>query len=128
MSKNTHLLAFSCPCCNKGSVSFSVFDIEQNLTCSLCASTFTFDTAMRNAIRQFVALCSRIYDANAILGDAAVSVSMHGDKSVEIPFQLLFSRFPVVLNLVLDGKKIAIRFIFDALQNHVLHKESSFLS
>ncbi|WP_201457054.1 ferredoxin [Chlamydia sp. 17-3921] len=120
-SKNS-LLTFSCPCCKKGSVSFSVFDLEESLICDSCSSTFVFDSVMRNSVRQFVALCSRIHDASPILGDATVSVSIQ-DASVEIPFQLLFSRFPVVLNLSINGEKIAIHFIFDALKKNVLHKE-----
>lgn len=82
---------------------------------------------MRNSIRQFAALCLRIHEASSILGNAAVSVSIQ-DSAVEIPFQLLFSRFPVVFNLTIDeGKKIAIRFIFDALKREVLHKENAYL-
>lgn len=81
---------------------------------------------MRNAIHQFAALCMRIHDASPLLGSAAVSVSVQG-TSIEIPFQLLFSRFPVVFNLTIDGKKINIHFIFDALKNEILHQENKVL-
>ncbi|QVE49208.1 ferredoxin [Chlamydia crocodili] len=117
------LLVFSCPCCCEGEVSFSVFSLEEVLACSCCSSTYAFDPSMRNSIRQFAALCLRIHEASSILGHAAVSVSIQ-DSAVEIPFQLLFSRFPVVFNLTIEGKKIAIRFIFDALKREVLHKEN----
>ncbi|CAG9045883.1 hypothetical protein NVRI1_00215 [Chlamydia abortus] len=120
------LLVFSCPCCCEGEVSFSVFSLEEVLACSCCSSTYAFDPAMRNSIRQFAALCLRIYEASPILGNAAVSVSVK-DQAVEIPFQLLFSRFPVVFNLTLEGKQIAVHFIFDALKGEVLHKERASL-
>ncbi|ANH78867.1 ferredoxin [Candidatus Chlamydia sanziniae] len=127
MNRNASLLVFSCPCCCKGSVSFSIFNLEDILICNSCDSAYTFDAVMRTAIRQFIALCKRIYEANSILGDAAVSVSIQ-DNNVDIPFQLLFSRFPVVLNLSLEGKQIAIRFIFDALKKTILHSESQVLT
>ncbi|WP_174165549.1 ferredoxin [Chlamydia serpentis] len=120
-------LAFSCPCCHKGNVCFSVFNLDTTLTCSVCASTYAFDSVMRNDIRQFVALCKRIHDANSILGSATVSVSVE-DNQMDIPFQLLFSRFPVVLNLSLEGRKIIIRFLFDALNKTILHQESDLVS
>lgn len=120
-------LVFSCPCCCKGNVCFSVFNLDIILTCNVCSSTYTFDSVIRNEIRQFVALCKRIHDANSILGNATVSVSVE-DNQMDIPFQLLFSRFPVVLNLSLDGKKIAIRFLFDALNTSILHQESDLIA
>lgn len=119
-------LVFSCPCCCEGEVTFSLVSLEKVLVCSCCSSTYAFDAGMRNAIRQFATLCMRIHDASPLLGNAAVSVSVQGN-SVDIPFQLLFSRFPVVFNLTIDGKKIRIHVIFDALKNEILHQENEVL-
>lgn len=120
------LLSFSCPCCCKGEISFSLVSLEKVLVCSCCPSTYAFDAAMRNAIRQFAALCMRVHEAAPLLGNAAVSVSVQGN-SIDVPFQLLFSRFPVVFNLTIEGKQVSIRFIFDALKNEILHQENEVL-
>lgn len=116
------LLVFSCPNCNEGKVLFSVLRVEEELVCDCCGFTCAFDASMRQSIRKFAALCSRVYDASSILGDAAVSVSIR-ESSVDVPFQLLFSRFPVTLNLNIGNKQIRIRFVFDALQQKILHQE-----
>ncbi|AHH22974.1 ferredoxin [Chlamydia muridarum str. Nigg] len=120
MGKKEQALCFSCPHCCGGNVAFSVIDLENFLTCDKCEASFVFDAEICDAIRRFSALCLRIYEAKSILGDAAVSVSVE-EKSVEIPFQLLFSRFPVFLNLNLAGKSVQVRFIFDSLRGEVLY-------
>ncbi|EQM62367.1 ferredoxin [Chlamydia ibidis 10-1398/6] len=125
MNRNT-LLVFSCPNCIKGEVSFSLFNLEGALICNCCSCSYIFDASMRNSIRQFVALCARIHESSSILGHASIAVSSQ-NQTTEIPFQLLFSRFPVTLNLSLNGKKISIRFIFDALKNVILHQEDKVL-
>ncbi|MBQ8498286.1 ferredoxin [Chlamydia sp.] len=120
MKKKEQALCFSCPHCCDGNVAFSVIDLENVLTCDCCDASFVFEAGMCDAIRKFSALCLRIYEARSILGEAAVSVSVQG-QSVEVPFQLLFSRFPVFLNLDLAGRPIHIRFIFDSLRGEVLY-------
>lgn len=123
---NNSLLVFSCPCCCKGEVSFSVLSMKEPLVCDYCSSEYVFELSLQEAIHQFVGLCSSIHQASSVLGDAAVTVSTR-ESSVDVPFRLLFSRFPVVLRLMVNGKKIVIRFLFDALKEEVLHKESALL-
>lgn len=120
MEKEKRALCFSCPHCCDGNIAFSVMDLENCIVCDYCEASFVFDAEMCDAIRRFSALCLRIYEARSILGNAAVSVSVQG-QSVEVPFQLLFSRFPVFLNLNLAGKIVQIRFIFDSLRGEVLY-------
>lgn len=118
------LLAFSCPHCEQEDIHFSFDDVAKALTCAFCSATYVFDYSLQELIQQFVSLMLEVQKSSSILGSAAVSVSVK-DHVVEVPFQLLFSRFPVVLNLNVDGKKIVIRFIFDALKNKVLHQDDS---
>ncbi len=120
------LLVFSCPCCNEGEVTFSLLDVEGSLSCSCCSSTYVFDVGMQAAINQFAALCSQLYQSRSILGNAVISVSVQ-DRLVELPFQLLFSRFPVSLKLKIAEKEVKIRFIFDALAMAVLHQDVALL-
>lgn len=120
MGKKKQALCFSCPYCCDGNVAFSVIDLENCLACDCCEASFMFDAEMCDAIRRFSALCLRIYEAKALLGEAAVSVSVQG-QSIDVPFQLLFSRFPVFLNLNLAGKLVRVRFMFDSLRGEVLY-------
>lgn len=117
------LLAFSCPHCEKEDIQFSLSDVAKTLTCDVCSATYVFDSSLQDLIQKFTSLILEIQKSSAILGSAAVSVAVK-DNVVEVPFQLLFSRFPAVLNLTVGGKKIVIRFIFDALKNDVLHQET----
>lgn len=116
------LLSFSCPNCEAQELNFSFLDIDQVLLCKCCAETYVFDSAIQDEIRKFVALNQEIQRSASILGTAVISVSVK-DNVVEVPFQLLFSRFPVVLNLRIGNKKIALKFIFDALKTEVLHQQ-----
>lgn len=117
------LLTFSCPNCEEHEIVFSFLDVDQVLLCSCCSETYVFDSYIQDAIRQFIALNAEIQKSASILGLAAISVTVK-DNVVEVPFQLLFSRFPVVLNLMIGNKKIALRFIFDALKSEVLYQQT----
>lgn len=117
------LLAFSCPNCEKQELSFSFLDIDQVLSCSCCSEAYVFDLSVQDAIRKFIALNLEIQKSASILGLATISVAVK-DNVVEVPFQLLFSRFPVMLNLTVGNRKIALRFIFDALKLEVLHQQT----
>lgn len=117
-------LKFRCTCCKKSDISFSLLDVSDRLSCEGCHTDFYFEQSLLDSIKKFSDLCESIEDAAPILGDANVTVSVK-DSSVQIPFNLLFIRFPVTLKLKMGDEDIEIYFVFDALKKSCLHLESS---
>lgn len=93
---------------------FSLLDLDKVLRCNGCGGSYTFDESLCLDIRRFVSLCCCIQEARSILGQASISMQV-GCESVEVPFDMLLTRFPASLRLKLsDGRSLVFRFVVDA--------------
>ncbi|WP_213357564.1 ferredoxin [Chlamydiifrater phoenicopteri] len=116
-------LEFLCVKCNKERVSFSLLHFPSELICPHCGSFYKLDEESEGkTLKNFRDLCRQIQLSKDILGAMSVGVSV-GESTVEVPFNLLLTRFPLRLSFVLEGKKFFVECIFDALRQEPLARE-----
>lgn len=92
-------------------VKFSVFDPSRNNTirCAACGKEYTFGEELVAKLDRFEKLCRAVNEAEDILSDTNVAISVYSHE-VQIPFRLLLTRLNTQLNLTVGDKEIQIRF------------------
>ncbi|WP_213318213.1 ferredoxin [Chlamydiifrater volucris] len=117
-------LKFLCVKCNEEHVSFFPSALSYSgFSCPHCGAVYRLDEESEGRmLRDFRDLCKQISASRDILGTMSVGVSV-GEATVEVPFNLLLTRFPLRLSLELEGKKFFIECIFDALRQEPLARE-----
>lgn len=106
-----HRLQFSCESCGED-VFFSVLEQKHftGVCCGSCKRKYLFDDAtLVRQLKQFEALCRQIHNSAEILGKAAIAIDINGER-VTLPFNLLLTRLNSLIELQMNGKKIAIIF------------------
>ena len=92
-----------------GVVKFNLSEVAdgsfQSVTCPKCGRVYALDAELRGKLLRMLKLVLAIRDAEDVLGDSNVSVSVAGG-SVKIPYALLLTRLNTLLSLKLEGKPV----------------------
>lgn len=98
-----------------GVVEFDLTALDDNdfqAVCPVCRRAYAFDQALRNKLERMSRLIRAIRDAEEILGDSVVSVTVAGGE-VRIPYALLLSRLNTLIRLNLGGKQVDFRLLVE---------------
>ncbi len=97
--------------CGK-TVQFSLFDAsgkDFQAVCSQCHKAYSFDDSLRKKLRVFLELIFAIRNAEDILGDCNVAVTVPAG-SVKIPYALLLTRLNTIITLKLGDRNVDFHF------------------
>lgn len=109
-----HLLTFHCEDCDQP-VSFSVVDLDQQITCAHCSKKYTLsDPDLKRQLVKFEALCRQIAESEEILGNAAIGIDV-GPHHVKVPYKILLSRLNSSLELMIGDRPLTIEFRMEPL-------------
>ncbi len=92
-----------------GVVKFNLSEIsdpEFQAVCPKCHRAYELDEALRDKFERMLNLVAAIRDAEDILGDSSVAVTVAGAKEVKIPYALLLTRLNTLITLSLGDKKV----------------------
>ncbi len=90
-----------------GVISFSLSGASGSsfqAVCPQCHRAYLFDAALREKFRKMLNLILAVREAEDILGDSCVSVSVAGGE-VRIPYSLLLTRLNTMITLEHGGRK-----------------------
>lgn len=79
------------------------------LTCPDCRRAYQFDSSLREKLRKLRDMILAIREAESILGDCSVGVTVPGG-SVKIPYALLLTRLNTILSLNIGERKVDFHF------------------
>jgi len=91
---------------------FNLMDAAEpkfSLNCPECRREYRFDTELQDKLRHLRDMLLAIRDAESILGDCSVGVTVPGG-SVRIPYALLLTRLNTILVLDIGGRKVDFHF------------------
>ena len=91
---------------------FNLLDaVEPNfqLTCPDCRRAYQFDSSLRDKLRKLRDMILAIREAESILGDCTVGVTVPGG-TVKIPYALLLTRLNTILTLNIGDRKTDFHF------------------
>ncbi|MBO5923280.1 MAG: hypothetical protein J6Q81_02075 [Lentisphaeria bacterium] len=94
--------------CN-GVIKFNLSEIcDDNFqaVCPKCHRAYELDEVLRNKLMRMLNLVAAIRDAEDILGDSSVAVTVAGAKEVKIPYALLLTRLNTLITLNYGDKKV----------------------
>ena len=100
-----HCLDDSC----SGVVKFNLAEIctsDFQAVCPECHRAYELDAALKDKLMRMLKLVSAIRDAEDILGDSSVAVTVAGAKEVKIPYALLLTRLNTLISLHFGDKKV----------------------
>ncbi len=102
-------LDFICvePGCN-GVVKFNLMDLAADdfqVLCPKCHRPYAFDEALKSKLNKLKNLILVLRDAESILGDCNVAVTVPAGE-VKIPYALLLTRLNTMITLKLGEKKV----------------------
>ncbi|MBO5721795.1 MAG: hypothetical protein J6S19_01655 [Lentisphaeria bacterium] len=100
-----HCLDDSCD----GVVKFNLAEIcasDFQAVCPKCHRAYELDAALKDKLMRMLKLVSAIRDAEDILGDSSVAVTVAGAKEVKIPYALLLTRLNTLISLHFGDKKV----------------------
>ena len=83
-----------------------ICDAEFQAVCPKCHRAYEFDDALRDKLTRMLNLVAAIRDAEDILGDSSVAVTVAGAREVKIPYALLLTRLNTLLTLNFGEKKV----------------------
>ena len=90
-------------------VKFNLSDIASRdfqAVCPKCHRAYELDEALRDKLMRMLKLVAAIRDAEDILGDSSVAVTIAGAKEVKIPYALLLTRLNTLITLNFGDKKV----------------------
>lgn len=79
------------------------------LACPDCRRAYQFDSALREKLRKLRDMILAIREAESILGDCTVGVTVPGG-TVKIPYALLLTRLNTILSLNIGDRKVDFHF------------------
>ena len=100
-----HCLNDSC----SGVVKFNLSEVcskDFQAVCPKCHRAYELDEALRDKLSRMLKLVAAIRDAEDILGDSSVAVTVAGAKEVKIPYALLLTRLNTLITLNFGDKKV----------------------
>ena len=92
-----------------GVVKFNLAEIcdeDFRAVCPKCHRAYELDGALRDKLTRMMNLVAAIRDAEDILGDSSVAVTVAGAKEVKIPYALLLTRLNTLITLNFGEKKV----------------------
>lgn len=96
----------------EGVVAFSLFDAADNgfqVVCGTCHHAYEFDAALSEKLRKLRDLLLAIQNAEDILGDCKVAVTVPSG-TVKIPYPLLLTRLNTLITLDAGGCPVDFHF------------------
>ncbi len=96
----------------KAPVAFNLMDAmekDSQILCPSCHRPYEFEQGLKDKLGKLLKLILAVREAESILGDCNVSVSVPGG-SVKIPYPLLLTRLNTLISLDMGGKKVEFHF------------------
>lgn len=118
MAAGVKEMEFQCVKDKCGSViSFSVSEIEKDrrLKCGACGNEYVFNADLITKIRKFENLIKAVKDAEDILGNTNVGISVKG-HTVKVPYRLLLTRLNTSLTLKIGAEELVFHFRVEPLK------------
>ena len=109
-------IGFHCP--QEGCTGTVEFDLaaapaeDFQAVCPVCHHAYAFNPALRGKLERMMHLISAIRDAEDLLADCTVSVTVAGGE-VRIPYAMLLTRLNTRLNLNIGGKPVDIHLLVE---------------
>ena len=94
--------------CN-GVVKFNLSEIcdeDFQAVCPKCHRAYELDETLKDKLTRMLNLVAAIRDAEDILGDSSVAVTVAGAREVKIPYALLLTRLNTLITLNFGDKKV----------------------
>ena len=91
-----------------GIVKFNLVDVAQEgfqTLCPKCHKPYEFELELREKLGRLLKLIVAVREAESILGDCNVSVTVPGGET-KIPYAMLLTRLNTMISLNLGGKKV----------------------
>ncbi|OGV51920.1 MAG: hypothetical protein A2X49_01915 [Lentisphaerae bacterium GWF2_52_8] len=91
-----------------GIIKFNLIDVSQEkfqAICPACHRSYEFDDTLRDKLNKLRKLIVAVREAEPILGDCNVSVTVPGGE-VKIPYALLLTRLNTMITLQLGDRKV----------------------
>lgn len=91
-----------------GIVKFNLVDVAQEgfqALCPKCHKPYEFESELREKLGRLLKLIMAVREAESILGDCNVSVTVPGGET-KIPYAMLLTRLNTMITLNLGGKKV----------------------
>lgn len=92
-----------------GVVKFNLAEISDRdfqAVCPKCHRAYELDEALRDKLMRMLNLVAAIRNAEDILGDSSVAVTVAGAKEVKIPYALLLTRLNTLITLNFGDRKV----------------------
>ncbi len=92
-----------------GVVAFNLAEVSDcnfQAVCPKCHRAYVLDEALRDKLMRMLKLVAAIRDAEDILGDSSVAVTVAGAREVKIPYALLLTRLNTLITLNYGDKKV----------------------
>lgn len=83
-----------------------VCDSDFQVVCPKCHRAYELDSDLQDKLGRMLKLVAAIRDAEDILGDSSVAVTVAGAKEVKIPYALLLTRLNTLITLNFGDKKV----------------------
>ena len=83
-----------------------VCDSDFQAVCPKCHRAYELDSDLQDKLGRMLKLVAAIRDAEDILGDSSVAVTVAGAKEVKIPYALLLTRLNTLITLNFGDKKV----------------------
>ena len=91
-----------------GVVKFNLVEVAQDqfqALCPACHKSYEFDKDLSEKLERLLKLITAVREAEPILGDCNVSVTVPGGE-VKVPYALLLTRLNTMISLNLAGRKV----------------------
>lgn len=92
-----------------GVVKFNLAEVcksDFQAVCPKCHRPYVLDASLRDKLERMMNLVAAIRQAEDILGDSNVSVTVAGEREVRIPYALLLTRLNTLITLNFGEKKV----------------------
>ncbi len=92
-----------------GVVKFNLSEIRQSdfqAVCPKCHRTYELDPLLRDKLERMMNLVAAIREAEDILGDSNVAVTVAGAREVKIPYALLLTRLNTLITLNFGDRQV----------------------
>ncbi|MPM62100.1 hypothetical protein SDC9_108966 [bioreactor metagenome] len=93
----------------EGVVKFNLAEVcraDFQAVCPKCHRTYELDANLRDKLERMMNLVAAIRQAEDILGDSNVSVTVAGDREVKIPYALLLTRLNTLITLKFGERQV----------------------
>ena len=92
-----------------GVVKFNLAEVcsaDFQAVCPKCHRAYVLDEVLQDKLSRMLKLVAAIREAEDILGDSSVAVTVAGAKEVKIPYALLLTRLNTLITLNFGDKKV----------------------